>query len=155
MPRPTSLSWSLLPPKVVALLVTNQGERGSCTIVQKPSVGFSPTKDNLVEFCSENQIHDIQSQALYFHALQEAGNREGCQCSPLTPCILENVRDPSLEKKFFLHFKLFLIEFIGVTLVMTIIQVSVKQFYNASSACCIVCSPPQVLSIFFFEDTCF
>ena len=38
------------------------------------------------------------------------------------------------------------IEFIGVTLVNKIIQVSGAQFYNTSSVHCIVCSSPQVKS---------
>ena len=37
----------------------------------------------------------------------------------------------------------FFIEFIGVTLVNKIIQVSDVQVYNASSVYCIVCSPPK------------
>ena len=41
---------------------------------------------------------------------------------------------------------LFLIGFIGVTLVHKIIQVSSIQFYNTSSVHCVVCSPPQVTS---------
>lgn len=38
------------------------------------------------------------------------------------------------------------IEFTGVALVNTIIQVSGAQFYRTSSVQCVVCSPPQVQS---------
>ena len=38
------------------------------------------------------------------------------------------------------------IEFIGVTLVNKITQVSGAQFYNTSPVHCIVCLPPQVKS---------
>ena len=50
---------------------------------------------------------------------------------------------PGNQLSFF--FFLF-IEFIGVTLVNKIIQVSGVQFYNTSSVHCIMCSPPQVTS---------
>ena len=51
-------------------------------------------------------------------------------------------------RKFFFVFYDFLIEFIGVTLVNKIIQVSEAQVYNTSSVHCTVCSPPQVKSPF-------
>ncbi|KAF6125190.1 hypothetical protein HJG60_009715 [Phyllostomus discolor] len=45
------------------------------------------------------------------------------------------------------HFMFFLfIEFIGVTLVNKMIQVSGAQFHSTSSVHCVVCSPPQVRS---------
>ena len=44
------------------------------------------------------------------------------------------------------------IEFIGVTLVNKIIQVSDAQFYNTSAVHCIVCSPPEVMSLSITTD---
>ena len=44
------------------------------------------------------------------------------------------------------HFLIF-IDFIGVTLVKKIMQVSGAQFYNTSCVHCIMCSPPQVRSL--------
>ena len=41
------------------------------------------------------------------------------------------------------HFFFLFIEFIGVTLVNKIIQVSGTRFHNTSSVHCIVCSPPK------------
>ena len=46
----------------------------------------------------------------------------------------------------YLFIYLFITGFIGVTLVNEIIQVSGVQFYNASSAYCIVCSPSKIKS---------
>ena len=50
-----------------------------------------------------------------------------------------------LISNFWILFSL-LIEFVGVTMVNKIIQVSGAQFYNSSSVPCIVCLPPQVKS---------
>ena len=51
----------------------------------------------------------------------------------------------NISQKLQTHlFLKYFIEFIGVTLVNTIMQVSGVQFYNTSSVYCTVCSPPQV-----------
>ena len=55
-------------------------------------------------------------------------------------------RSDFLTLSFFLVFKFIFIEFIGVTLVNKILQVSGVQFYNTSPVYCTVCSPPHLKS---------